>query len=253
MSKIIFTINLALFIVIFSSCKKDSNSADSSYSYAVRLTDDPGPYDAVYIDLKAVEIVSGSGKTITLNVHNRIYNLLNFSNGTDTLIAFGTCTDEKVEQIRLILGPNNSIVADGISYPLSTPSAEQSGLKLQVHQVLSAHIGYEVLLDFDANKSIVKTGNGSYKLKPVIRTIEKALTGLIKGNITPAGISATVSATSNDTWYSNVTSSGNFMVMGLYPGIYSVTVTPAPPKSPFIKENVSVVAGQTTDIGTISL
>jgi hypothetical protein len=32
---------------------------------------------------------------------------------------------------------------------------------------------YHVLLDFD-NKSIVKLGNGGYKLKPVIRTVETA-------------------------------------------------------------------------------
>jgi hypothetical protein len=41
----------------------------------------------------------------------------------------------KVQQIRLILGTRNTVV-DGITYPLSTPSAEQSGLKLQVNQTL---------------------------------------------------------------------------------------------------------------------
>jgi hypothetical protein len=54
------------------------------------------------------------------------------------------------------------------------PSAEQSGLKLQVNQTLQEGIMYHVLLDFDANKSIVKLGNGGYKLKPVIRTVETA-------------------------------------------------------------------------------
>jgi hypothetical protein len=34
--------------------------------------------------------------------------------------------------------------------------------------------------DFD-NKSIVKLGNGGYKLKPVIRTVETAISGAIKG------------------------------------------------------------------------
>jgi hypothetical protein len=43
--------------------------------------------------------------------------------------------------------------------------------------------------DFDANKSIVKLGNGGYKLKPVIRTVETAISGAIKGTITPIGIS----------------------------------------------------------------
>jgi hypothetical protein len=61
---------------------------------------------------------------------------------------------------------------DGVSYPLSTPSAEQSGLKLQVNATLEAGVVYTILLDFDANKSIVVTGNNTYKLKPVVSIIQ---------------------------------------------------------------------------------
>jgi hypothetical protein len=53
---------------------------------------------------------------------------------------------------------------------------------------------YTVLLDFDANKSIVKQGNGTYSLKPVIRTIEQAISGAVKGKITPVGTMAVVEA-----------------------------------------------------------
>jgi hypothetical protein len=250
MLKSIFSLSLLLFSVLFFSCKKDSDDA-GPYKYTIRMTDDDGPYDAVYIDLRAVEITGSAGTVVSLNVHSRIYNLLNFSNGVDTLLATGYCRDSKVEQIRLILGPNNSIVVDGISYPLSTPSAEQSGLKLQVNHTLKAGIDYTVLLDFDANKSIVKEGNGSYKLKPVIRTVEAALTGIIKGKITPTGILAVVSASSTQDYSSYVTLAGDFKILGLLPGTYSVTVTPALPRTAVTRTNISVLAGQTTDVGTI--
>jgi hypothetical protein len=52
---------------------------------------------------------------------------------------------------------------------------------------------YHVLLDFDANKSIVNLGNGGYKLKPIIRTAG-AISGAIK-IITPVGTLAVATAT----------------------------------------------------------
>jgi Domain of unknown function (DUF4382) len=252
MKKINVFICVALLGFTMLSCKKDNTQ--SSYPIAIRMTDAPGPYTAVNIDLQGVEITGTGGQTVLLNVHTGIYNLLNFSNGKDTLITSGTLTDEKVEQIRLILGPNNTVVIGNTTYPLSTPSADQTGLKLQVHQTLQAGILYSVLLDFDANKSIVETGNGTYKLKPVIRTIDAAISGAIKGKILPITTVAFVTATSasNETYSSNVNASGDFLLMGIPAGIYSVTVTPLLPLLPVTRTNISVTTGVTANIGTIS-
>jgi hypothetical protein len=111
---------------------------------------------------------------------------------------------------------------------------------------------YYVLLDFDANKSIVDMGNGTYKLKPIVRTIEAAISGAIKGKITPTGTLAFVTATSaaNITYSSNVTASGDFLLMGLPSGTYSVTITPVLPKLPVTQTNITVTTGVTTNIGT---
>lgn len=243
---------IMLFGFVMTGCSK---STTRSTPYEIRMTDGPGPYNAVYIDLQGIEITGDGGKTVVLNINRGIYNLLNFSNGVDTLISSGNLEIASVEQIRLILGANNSVVVNNVSYPLSTPSADQSGLKLQVHSTLQAGIQYSILLDFDANASIVQQGNGSYSLKPVIRTIEKAITGTIKGSITPIGALAVVTVTSstNLTYSSNVNSTGNFMVMGLAPGIYTVIVTPILPLAPATKTSIAVTAGVTTDIGKIAL
>lgn len=239
------------------SCKKEADPTSGgslSYPIAISMTDAPGSYDAVLIDLQAVE-VTGSGQSVILNTNAGIYNLLSFSNGADTLIASASLTGNSVEQIRLILGPNNTVVVNGVSHPLSTPSAEQSGLKLQVHKTLQPGILYSVLLDFDANQSIVQMGNGGYKLKPVIRTIETAISGAIKGKISPAGTFANVSATSsaNVSYYSNVVPSGEFLIMGLSPGIYTVTINPGLPFSLVTLNNITVSNGITTNLGVITL
>jgi hypothetical protein len=252
MKKINFILTFIILGFTVLSCN-NNDETKSIYPYTVRMTDAPGPYDAVFIDLQGVEITGNNGQTVSLNVHEGIYNLLDLSNGVDTLIATDTLEVAKVQQIRLILGTNNSVVVDDVSYPLSTPSADQSGLKLQVHQTLQAGVQYTVLLDFDANKSIVNEGNGNYKLKPVIRTIETAISGAIKGKISTVGVLAVVNATSNQSYSTNVNANGEFLIMGLPSGIYSVTVTPELPLSPVTLSNITVTTGVTTNLGTIIL
>lgn len=254
MKKIILTSAVAILLFGLQSCSSDS-AASGNYSYKVRLTDDPGPYSEVNVDIQAVEVTGGNGQTVTLNTNAGVYNLLDFTNGVDTLIATSTLTDSRVNQIRLILGPNNTIVANGVTYPLSTPSAEQSGLKLLINQNLQADIDNSILIDFDANASVVQTGNGGYKLKPVLRTVVAAISGNITGSITPAGALVTVSATSNTTgliYTSNVDAEGNFTITGLPPGSYSVTLTPLLPLLPVTQTDVTVQAGVNTDIGVVA-
>jgi hypothetical protein len=125
---------------------------------------------------------------------------------------------------------------------------------LQVHQTLVGGVAYSILLDFDANQSIVETGNGTYKLKPVIRTIDTAVSGSIKGTITPVGLIATVTATSGTSVYSSVVNaSGSFMISGVPAGTYSVVITPALPKLPVTVANVSVTTGVATNMGAITI
>ena len=253
MKKILLITTFIVFGIILNSCSSDSTTG--TYAYNVRMTDAPGPYEEVNIDLKSVEVTGSNGQTVLLNTTAGIYNLLEFSNGLSTLIATSELSDAKVSQIRLILGANSTVVVGGVSYPLSTPSAEQSGLKLQVNQTLLADIQNEILLDFDANASIVKTGNGTYKLKPVVRTIVTAITGNIKGSITPIGTLAVVTATSVNAveYSSSVNLLGQFQISGLPAGTYTFTVTPLLPLLPVTQTNVVVVAGVNTNLGVIAL
>ena len=132
MKKLILIASAIVFGITLNSCNGDDDSA--TYSYKVRMTDAPADYQQVNIDLQAVEVKGTNGQTVILNTTAGIYNLLDFSNGVSTLIANSVLNDAHVSQVRLILGPNNTIVVGGVTYPLSTPSAEQSGLKLLVNQ-----------------------------------------------------------------------------------------------------------------------
>ncbi|NNT71410.1 DUF4382 domain-containing protein [Flavobacterium sp. IMCC34852] len=254
MKKIVLALTLIATAITFNACSND-NSSSGSYAYKVRMTDDPGPFSEVNVDIQAVEVKGSNGQTVLLNTNAGVYNLLDYANGADTLIATSTLTDSRVNQIRLILGPNNTVVVDGQTYPLSTPSAEQSGLKLLINQDLVADIDNSILIDFDANASVIQTGNGTYKLKPVLRTVVAAISGNITGSIAPVGTLASVSATSTNSlvvYTSTVDAEGNFRISGLPPGTYTVIITPLSPLLPVTQTDIVVEAGASTNIGVIN-
>ena len=257
MKNTIALMSLGLVALLMGSCQKDNNSTTASGTAAltIRMTDGPGNYDKVNIDLQSVEIMSETEGKVMLNTNPGVYNLLDFSNGMDTVIATGTLKTGNISQVRLILGSNSSVVVGGQTYPLATPSAEESGLKLQLQNSLVAGVSYSLLLDFDASKSIVQQGNGGYLLKPVIRLIDSAVTGAIMGSVSPVTLHATITAEAADSVsYSTVTNaSGSFLLRGVPQGTYTVTITPDLPALPVIINNVTVTTGASTDLNIITL
>lgn len=235
-------------VLLATSCTKEKSKS----SLTVLLTDAPANFNQVNVDVQAVEITGSGGEKIFLNTKTGIYNLLEFANGEKTMLATGDLEPGTIEQIRLILGPNNSVMVDSVVHPLSTPSAQQSGLKLQVHKTFEPGVDYSLTLDFDALQSVVIKGNGEYQLKPVIRVIENALSGSIKGTISPANLIATVTAIRDSIPYSTVTNdNGNFLLPGLPAGTYKVTITPPLPLQPVTILNKIVNIGSSTDLGVI--
>ncbi len=245
--------------LVFSfSCSKQESS-----SIIVRLTDSPGDYEAVNIDLKSVEIHANSGTQnegwTTLNSNAAEYNLLDLTNGVETVIANDTYPAGRISQLRLILGDNNSVVVDGETFPLTIPSGSESGLKLLINENLTEGITYSILLDFDAAKSVVKTGaSNKYILKPVIKTITEAQDGAINGTVIPSDLNVAVYAiVSSDTVSTSYAIEGNadFFLGGLIDGSYTVSFDPGELSgySGSVIENVSVTLGDVTDLGEVEL
>lgn len=235
------------------SCNKESDN-QSLAELEIRFTDAPANYDEVNVEIIGVEIKGSAAGTILMDVVPGIYNLLDLTGGIDTLIATAGIPAGKLQQIRLILGQNNTIVVDGISHPLQTPSAMQSGLKLQVHEELVGGVSYSILLDFDAAQSVVDQGNGQYSLKPVIRVVDEAISGSIAGNVIPAMASIPVTATNGLNAYSSYTdSSGFFLISGVPPGNYDLVINPPAPWIADTLSGVGVVVNQITNVGAIQL
>lgn len=156
-------------LILIYACKKDNDSSGKT-QFHVYLTDGPGDYQQVNVDIQQVRIKTSddTSQWLDLQTNAGIYNLLDFQNGLDTLIAVGPIPALTLKEVRLVLGPDNSIMKDSVLYDLETPSAEQSGLKIKIDKNLGFTTD-SLTLDFDADKSILETGNGKFILKPVIK------------------------------------------------------------------------------------
>lgn len=246
-------------LVWFSACDSDSDTGTAKMQ--VRMTDAPGDYAEVNVDIKSVQVhKDGDGdesEWITLDqINPGVYNLLDFANGKDTLLASSTLPAGKISQLRLILGNNNTLkLKSGEVKSLKTPSGQTSGVKLQINANLESDVTYVLLLDFDAAKSVVERGNGQYNLKPVVRTITKAVAGGIKGKVTPAEYKPGIYVISaaNDTIGGFANEAGDFLIKGVPAGIYKVKFYTEGDAHNKTLENVSVSQEQIKDLGTVTL
>jgi hypothetical protein len=253
-----FTI-LNLIVVLMVTCfacsesindKQDQEAGDASLKFY--LTDNPGEYQEVNIEIEAVMLIIND-TLMEIPSNPGIYNLLDFTNGKDTLIADVEYGEGYLSQIRLILGDNNSVMIDSVLHDLKTPSAQTSGLKLNVHQDIVPGEAYSYVIDFDAQKSIVERGNGKYNLKPVIRVFTEVLTGSVHGIISPVDADSLISlVVSQDSSITTVSDTlGNFMFRGLEPGEYSIDITATSAYSDTTLTGIEIQAGLVTELDTI--
>ncbi|MCM2340913.1 DUF4382 domain-containing protein [Rhodoferax sp.] len=219
--------------------------ASAPGTLGVSLTDAPAcGFDAVNVTVTKVRINQSSTASendggwtdITLNPARKI-NLLDWNNGGITSLGETPLAAGHYSQLRLVLDPNtangivNSVVLEGsnIETPLVTPSAVQSGIKLvNEFDVLSGQ-RVDLLMDFDACKSIVLRGNGVYALKPVIKVVPFVLNGIngfVDTAMLPSGVMVT--AQQNGVIVQTTapnTTTGEFFLARLPAGTYDVVLT----------------------------
>jgi len=249
-------------LFFFSSCTKNQKSGTDMASLQVRLTDGPDPnVREVWVDIQQIEIImSDTSHPIILDgAHPGVYNLLAFSDGKDTLLADATIPAGTISQIRLILGDNNYLITkDGEKIALKTPSGQESGLKVQVHQAVGGGILYRLTLDFDAGRSIIKAGNsGNYLLKPVLRIFSFIPSGGdIQGVVVPDSVRTSIFAIQGlDTIASTFTdtTNGKWLFKDLPAGSYSLSFVPSDTTYLPAALTASVTLGQITNVDTVKL
>jgi uncharacterized membrane protein len=241
---------VGLLVTVFvAGCGSDGGGSTQPGTMGVSMTDAPAcGFDAVSVTVSKVRVhQSGSADDkaagwadITLNPPKKI-NLLDLKDAL-VLETLGetSLTAGHYTQLRLVLVPNsnnpnppfnNSVVLSAThgEIALDTPSAVQSGIKL-IHQFdVASGQRVDLLLDFDACKSIVTRGNGTYALKPVIKVVPFALNG-IQGFVHPSLLGNNVIVSAQQT--GNIVratmpnaQTGEFFLARLDPANYDVVIT----------------------------
>jgi hypothetical protein len=188
-------LSFAVLGTLLAAC--GSGTATNSATMKVSLVDAPSSgYLEVNVDVQTVEI-AGSGDWVVLGHPNRVVNLLALTGGVaETLVDGATLPAGHYGQMRLVLGPNNTVkLLDGSVQPLKVPSGQQSGVKLTVNFDVQAGTTADVFIDFDAHRSIFvhEAGNsGKYLLRPTVRAFDRMVTGSISGTLTVAGTLAPI-------------------------------------------------------------
>ncbi|MDZ7681870.1 MAG: DUF4382 domain-containing protein [Fodinibius sp.] len=256
----------------FTACDSTSSNGGTG-TMDVTMTDAPANYDSVHVTINEVRVrheedenddsegedadnESKEDGWVTISDQQMRVNLLELTNGSQVSLGSQELESGTYSQIRLILGDDNTVTVDGETHNLQTPSAQQSGLKLNIDADVEEDTQYSLLIDFDAARSIVQQGNGSYLLKPVLRAVNLAETGAITGNIQPTDFKTNVLAvTDDDTVTSTITAdNGDFKIIGLTEGTYDVVFDPSSDQySDSTQTGIDVTANEDTDLGTIEL
>ncbi|HLG22802.1 MAG TPA: DUF4382 domain-containing protein [Candidatus Manganitrophaceae bacterium] len=198
-----------VFLALLSGCG-GGNGSGGTGRVKVSLTDAVAcGFDEVNVTVSQVRIhQSASASEQMSGWHDidisppRKINLAALTNGVLEELGMAVLPAGHYTQLRLVLLPNspggamnNSVTpTGGVETEMKTPSAVQSGLKL-IHEFdVAANELVDLVLDFDACKSVVQKGNGSYGLKPVISVIPTVVSGAISGHVNSALTNAVIYA-----------------------------------------------------------
>lgn len=261
-----------------ASCA-DDKSSNNATKLQIRLTDAPGDFQKVTLDVRQIEVhlkdeQSADGWEL-LPFTPKMLNVLDYVNGRSALLVDTDFEPGDLKEIRLILGPNSTVTTrDGQIYDLKTPSGQTSGVKLKLNNAtLRERETFQLLLDFDVAKSIVQRGNwrpGNDKkerflLKPVIRVIAQDIAGGLRGTVTPTAslpqiLAIRASITPADTFSTSADASGGYQLSSLPSGAYRVEFFPtttAPTGQPayknVVRADITVTNNQITELGQTKL
>ncbi len=251
---------IVLFSLIVIGCDSDdpAGPTDGEGRMVMYLADAPAEmFTEVNVEIERIEIHSENSGWIEVKSEAAIYNLLELTNGTMAVLVDTNVEADTYTMIRVHIGGESNIVIEGSMADISISAGAQGGVDLN-HQVeLQAGATTEILLDFDAHRSVSGTLVGGFELEPVIRVQSMEKAGNISGRVLPVEARAVVIASQEGEIITSTHAeedSGEYKLVSLAEGEYDIEIVARNDEyESEVFTNITVEAGQTTSLGTTEL
>jgi hypothetical protein len=216
-------------------------------------------FEAVYVTIDEIQIHLGGSennpgnwKSIALLRSPITVNLLDLTNGVREQLGIVELPAGNYTQMRLIIGstpedsglPHANYVVDKSTpaniYELKVPSGNNTGFKIVNGFTVGDKQTLELVLDFDASRSVIQAGiSGQWLLKPTVKVEDLVDSSVVEGQVTDGasnGISgALISAQVYDDTEpddkdqlavetSTITDANGHYCLFLKPGTYNIVV-----------------------------
>jgi len=258
---------LGTFMLInFSSCSKEEENTPGN-TFKVRMTDAPGDFVALEMEIVGVDIYHNTEGWINLSSETQMISVLDLTNGQEIELAHNTAVNAGLyTKIRIRFGDNNTLTLFGemqsgglgnIDVSLAWNGPKEA--VIEINREVSAESGADVLVDFHVAESVSEgVSLGEYVMHPVITEIRDAQTG-IQGKVEGSLMAAILLTNGENTYSTYIDASDNFMVRGIEPGTYDMTIIPNrfDPDEIVAEEkqinNIVILQGEIKQMGTIQL
>jgi hypothetical protein len=180
--------------VFLSACGGGGEGSSGTLSMAIADAKPALPTGIlqVFVTIDEVSVHSSGGDWVSLPLAQTPFtiDLMQFSNGRTTqLVPQAALPSGKYTQVRLGVKSATIVTDTGQQVPVTIASGD---LKTDQNFNFDVTGGGAVALtvDFDLSRSLVATGSGTYKLKPVLHLVSTAEAATITGSIAAATFGA---------------------------------------------------------------
>ena len=257
---------IAFALAGLTACNLNSTYQNTTPGNQVRvyLHDAPGPYGAVVINVKKVEIHSTDNSADWLQLNSQAFSidLLSLSGGASPLLIGGAnnVPSGTYSKLRITLDSGNKIQVNSTVHDLSLDTTAVPGgvIDIPINSQVDANNNATLSVDFDVSRSVhMNPSDSTYTLKPVVSAIEALNTGSITGTISPLITQPVVYLVNGpDTLTSTYTAlaTGQFAFPTLPAGSYDLLIHPLVGNyKDTTLTNVSVTAQQNTNLPLVTL
>lgn len=264
---------IASLLFVFTSCQKEdtypsSNSNSSSTqsgTFKVKMTDAPGNYAALDVQITGIDAYLENDGWVSLNNEIQHISVLSLTNGVETLLAYkGMAKVGTYSKLRITFGNDNRLTLSGSSGVGGASGNGSATVQLlwdgpreviiEINEQISANSEAEVLLDFQVVQSIKEIAQ-QYIINPVITEIKDASTGL-RGEVQGTANAAVIITNESTELSTYLDASGNFLIRGVDEGVYNLVVIPETTSTELPQEqrieNVLISKGEIKHIGIIN-